>query len=803
MSFGIAGIKILRECAPYIRKRLKEGEVYLLSSRYKADESNELLLSIIRKDDKSFFAGGLYDVQRESGSSIEVTINAIVGKNGDGKSSLLEVILCVLNNFAFQYGFQEDQPSLKYVSGVAAILYYEIDSDIYAIKCVDDEVLWYRNGNSIVMLYGTDEEKKKFLKENYVASLFYTMVINYSLYAYTPASLGGIKNDEEYWIEGLFHKNDSYQTPVVLNPMRTKGNIDINKEEYLSKQRLMSIFVKGKENDRTRMISSDEEAVGYAFSLEKESKFIRKTIREYFLAHWQDELVWKDLYSSNGKETLASDYVIEEFHEFWRGFRPELAENPELVRLCSKVLDEKTRGRKSDLRRYLTLINDTAYPVDKKTKKRPKNELGREFGMLVNTSRELSKLNYRQFYRMLLVLVIWRGLTENDKCAMRGQVLNDVLKEPNNPRNAAMLYVLYKFISIVETYNGFCNGYYLDDEKYITLEREWPNQDALGTIRQDIDLILRTDDYRTLKIKQTINYLKQGEDYYGAEVCELPDIEYDYSLTFEQLNREMRGKSLKEIQWHLPCPIFEGDIILHNGKDYYQMGSLSSGMTQRLNSVGSLIYHLRNLDDEQDGKTLIAYDNVTVVLEEVELYYHPEYQKSYLNYLLEQIERAELSRLKRLNLIFITHSPFILSDVVRSEILCLEDGKQASFEIRTFGANIHDMLKHPFFMRNGTIGDFAQKIINRVIVCLAIYDAMKKAEKKPFSLEAFKDDNLDLAGYMDFVPQHADGTLDRLNFEILYSKRRLFEVISLIDEPIVKDALIREYKRIFNSNVVS
>ena len=80
---------------------------------------------------------------------------------------------------------------------------------------------------------------------------------------------------------------------------------------------------------------------------------------------------------------------------------------------------------------------------------------------------------------------------------------------------------------------------------------------------------------------------------------------------------------------------------------------------------------------------------------------------------------------------------------------------------------------------------------------------MKKAEKKPFSLEAFKDDNLELAGYMDFVPQHADGTLDRLNFEILYSKRRLLEIISLIDEPIVKDALIREYKRIFNSNVVS
>lgn len=34
MSFQIAGIKILPNCTPYIRKVLKEGEVYLLSSKY-------------------------------------------------------------------------------------------------------------------------------------------------------------------------------------------------------------------------------------------------------------------------------------------------------------------------------------------------------------------------------------------------------------------------------------------------------------------------------------------------------------------------------------------------------------------------------------------------------------------------------------------------------------------------------------------------------------------------------------------------------------------------------------------------
>jgi hypothetical protein len=799
MSFKIAGLKILQNCAPYIRKRLKEDEVYLLSSEYQVDESNELLLFIERVHLDNSCTRHLYDINSEHGSNIEVTINAIVGKNGDGKSSLIEVILRILNNFAFVYGFLDDQPSLKYVNGVAAILYYEVDKSIYAIKCVGDDVSWYREGDAIVMpQISSDKEKKKYLKENHVEDLFYTMVINYSLYAYTPTSLGGAKNEEEYWIDGLFHKNDSYQTPVVLNPMRTKGNIDIIKEEYLSKQRLMSIFVKGKENDKTRMVSSDEAAVGYAFSLENESKFLKKSLRDFYIEHWQDELVWKDFYLPDNKDGLANENVVGAFHLFWSGFRSELAKNPELVRLCSKVLNERSRGRKSDLRRYLTQINDTAYPVNKITGRRSRYPFGREFGLLVTSSGELSKLNYRQFYRILLILLIWRCLTETDQCAMNGVLLNDVLKDTSNPRNAAMLYVLYKFISIVETYNGFCNGYYLTDDTYITLQREWPNRDALGTIKKDLELILKTDDYRTLKIKQAINYLMQNKDYYGADLCKFPDIEYDYYLSFEQLNKKLKGLSLKKIQWHLPCPVFEGDIILYDEKDYFPMGTLSSGMIQRLNSVGSLIYHLRNLDDEQKGKTLLEYANVTVVLEEVELYYHPEYQKSYLNYLLEQIERAELSRLKRLNLIFVTHSPFILSDVVRSEILCLENGKQATVKLRSFGANIHDMLRHPFFMRNGTIGDFAQKIINRIIVCLAIHDAIRRNSNKPFNWKEFKLANKDLAEYMEFIPLKGDGSLDLVFFVRQYSFDWLYEVILLIDEPIIKDALKRELFRIFS-----
>ncbi|MBR3406448.1 MAG: AAA family ATPase [Bacteroidales bacterium] len=491
--------------------------------------------------------------------------------------------------------------------------------------------------------------------------------------------------------------------------------------------------------------------------------------------------------------------IIERFKDFWGSFQFELAGNPNLVKECRIILSNRRRARKTDLRKYLTLFNNTVYPINNKASKKRQGGFGREFGMLVNSRNgELYMLNYRQFYRLMLVFLIWRALTESDKFAMKGARLNDALNDTSNPRNAAMLYLVYKFISIAETYQGFCNAYYLTEEKFTPLIREWPNRDALGTIKQDLELIMRTDDYRTLKFKQTVNYLRQGKDYYGAEVSNLQGINYGYFLSFDNMNNQMKGISLKEIQWRLPCPIFEGDIILNDGKDNYPLDTLSSGMIQRLNTVGSLVYHLRNLDDDQEGEGMVAYEQVCVVLEEVELYYHPEYQKSYLNYLLEQISRSGISRLKSVNLVFVTHSPFILSDITKNDILCLENGKQAEVELKTFGANIHDLLRHPFFMKKGTIGDFAQKVINEIIVSLSIYDAIRKSGNRLFDIRRFKEDNPELVESMGFLPLEVDGNLSMMDFEVQYSQRTIMEAISLLDEPIIKDALQREYKRIFS-----
>jgi hypothetical protein len=101
-------------------------------------------------------------------------------------------------------------------------------------------------------------------------------------------------------------------------------------------------------------------------------------------------------------------------------------------------------------------------------------------------------------------------------------------------------------------------------------------------------------------------------------------------------------------------------------------------------------------------------------------------------------------------------------------------------------------------MKNGTIGDYAQKVINEIIVTLSVYDAMKKTGNEAFDLVQFKRENPELVKHMDFLPTEDDGSLNEQDFGILYSMRSLREAIGLLDEPIMRDALKREYERIFN-----
>ena len=112
-------------------------------------------------------------------------------------------------------------------------------------------------------------------------------------------------------------------------------------------------------------------------------------------------------------------------------------------------------------------------------------------------------------------------------------------------------------------------------------------------------------------------------------------------------------------------------------------------------------------------------ERITLIFDEVENSLHPNWQKSYINETIQTIKEFEGSY----HLIFITHSPFLLSDLPKQNIIFLEKDEKTGkcinssnkVKMNTFGANIQTLLSHGFFMKDGLMGEFAKSKIQSII----------------------------------------------------------------------------------------
>lgn len=115
--------------------------------------------------------------------------------------------------------------------------------------------------------------------------------------------------------------------------------------------------------------------------------------------------------------------------------------------------------------------------------------------------------------------------------------------------------------------------------------------------------------------------------------------------------------------------------------------------------------------------------NYIFLLDEPEISLHPNWQKKYvyeLQRLLKQIQH------KSFHILLFSHSPFILSDIPKQNIIFLDTYEDGTCKVvdglkdkkETFGANIHTLLSDSFFMDDGLMGEFAKHKINEVIKLL-------------------------------------------------------------------------------------
>lgn len=276
----IIAVRPLEGCESYIRKILKEKTTYFFYNDYEDDPQNEEQIRKKNKDCYSTIPKDFFSVSQNN-TTPTISISAVVGKNGDGKSSVVELLMRVLNNFSYASGYLKKHDYLFYVEKVYAQVFYAIGEKLYTIENKGDKIKLYSTHLEKDYEFSIKQPLKEDAKLKEIESiLFYTQISNYSLYAYNTQDFYKENTPtKENWINGIFHKNDGYQTPIVLNPWRDNGVIDINKENGLTKQRLTNLFVI---DPNFRKINNKQSATTLLLSL-CESKLDNKAMYDFFV----------------------------------------------------------------------------------------------------------------------------------------------------------------------------------------------------------------------------------------------------------------------------------------------------------------------------------------------------------------------------------------------------------------------------------------------------------------------------------------------------------------------------------------
>ena len=115
-----------------------------------------------------------------------------------------------------------------------------------------------------------------------------------------------------------------------------------------------------------------------------------------------------------------------------------------------------------------------------------------------------------------------------------------------------------------------------------------------------------------------------------------------------------------------------------------------------------------------------ACKSLTILIDEGETSLHPQWQKQYIKLLKETLPL--IFENTPIQIILTSHSPFIVSDLPKENIIFLDTDKNNKTIVvdglkqkETFGANIHTLFTDAFFMAGGLMGDFAKEKINAVI----------------------------------------------------------------------------------------
>lgn len=643
---------------------------FYFNKGFRIKENNDGITEI-EVDEDAFDSNYLLYSDTEH-DGINIGISAIVGANGTGKSTLIDTIVRLINNMSAaiigeDYVYTSAQ-HLHYIDNVYASLAVYINNHIKILTCkgrrlelvtYDTDLInlnqehaeqeypiteCYVPHETISILNGNEPEQEILQPKQNLKHLFtdwfYTLVSNYSLYAYNYRDYinertnaerleklelehdTNCNEEDEFWLKGVFHKNDGYQTPVVIHPMRDGGYINAQKENYLGKQNLISLCFERRDKQ------NEDGTINHEFF---PFRIINQT--HHIVAFYFYDII------QNNHHTL---------YEF--------------------CLEKKYPNNDDD--------NERIFVLERAISSFWENTISVQY-------------------------------TEED---------------------VAWEYLLYKTIKVIWTYKHY------EDLWTYAFSKNFDE----GVFKKRLVELLMDGSHRTAKIRRVVAYLRfcKDEDYYikqGAVV----DVDTIYKWMVTKIGSQLYpAYDYHEINKDdlLPPPSYIVTLQLVDNEhlqEYKEKGTrcmdiipfegLSSGERQIAYTLGNLIYHLRNIEsNSKDINSSInhvsthKYGYVNVMLDEVELYFHPDLQRRFISLLLDSIKGLQLPSNYGINITLITHSPFVLSDIPDNNILCMSRKEHVEAFDKTFAANIHDLFNNTFILPY-TIGEYAQLKITEIV----------------------------------------------------------------------------------------
>ncbi len=564
-----------------------------------------------------------------------ITVCSVVGKNGCGKSSLIELLFRMVNNLGAMILRNFDRPAaviLYWVDGVMADLYYDIDGNEGQLQCDRDSVQlsfngfdfnWSRlTGQCDYKINGVPQKEPDYPIALSVAQhFFYLIATNYSMQAYISddykneityrwqqkkdqhgAFVEGYewrKEQSGVWIDSVFHKNDGYMCPIVLNPYRDGGTVDMAQEGRLTVDRLCALLLQ----------MPDDNQIIDGYKLDR----IEYRFNQLFLLDKFDRKMLMDIPYEKVSDKFLYAYLMDNSY-------------------AKAILD--------------------GYEID-----------------------ATKAMNYVEL--------------------------------------TLRMYLVYKTFSIAKKYPQY--GHYKPIGHVNNAFKSNSNTQELNIAKQLAKDIKGRKSHIELKVHQTLDLIRMLDRTNDKNALDNP-------LTYDQYNAflgiEPHCNTVLERKRSLPPPLFKPTVYLRklSGGDPVELSKLSSGERQFIYTTSTLLYHALNIQSIPPAERL-TYKNICMVLDEVEICFHPEYQRTFVNNLLSLFERTGVNKAFNINVIIVTHSPFVLSDIPKGNILYLDEGRNVSEKkkLDTFGANVNEMLCQSFFLDGGFMGELAKKRIKSLV----------------------------------------------------------------------------------------